>query len=128
MQVDLLVAQQKVLKEIASKGNAVIVGRGANIILKEYNPINIFVYANMESKINRCRIKNAEEKNLSDKELEKKILEIDKQRENFHKLISTSDWRNLQNYHLCINTSNIEIRKVVSILKEILKEYMEVEK
>ena len=30
------------------KGNAIIVGRGVNSILKEYNPMNIFVYANME--------------------------------------------------------------------------------
>ena len=55
------------------KGNAIIVGRGANSILKEYNPINIFVYANMESKINRCKQKADSEENLTDKELEKKI-------------------------------------------------------
>ena len=39
-QTDILVAQQKILKEIAKKGNCVIVGRGANIILKEHNPMN----------------------------------------------------------------------------------------
>ncbi len=125
MQVDLLVAQQKILKEIANKGNAIIVGRGASIILKEYNPINIFVYADMESKINRCRTKNEEEKELSDIELEKKILNIDKQRESYHKLISSLEWKDMQNYHLCINTSNIEIKKVTKNLKELLKVYME---
>lgn len=128
MQVDLLVAEQKILKEIASKGNAVIIGRGANVILKEYNPINIFVYANMESKINRCRVKNENEKNISDKELEKKIISIDKERENFHKLISSMEWKNMKNYHLCINTSNMEIKKIVKSLKEMVKEYMEVKK
>ena len=55
------------------KGNAIIVGRGVNSILKEYNPMNIFVYANMESKINRCKQKANSEENLTDKELEKKI-------------------------------------------------------
>ena len=55
------------------KGNAIIVGRGVNSILKEYNPMNIFVYANMESKINRCKQKADSEENLTDKELEKKI-------------------------------------------------------
>ena len=39
---------EKYIKNISEKGNAIIVGRGANSILKEYNPINIFVYANME--------------------------------------------------------------------------------
>lgn len=55
------------------KENAIIVGRGVNSILKEYNPMNIFVYANMESKINRCKQKADSEENLTDKELEKKI-------------------------------------------------------
>lgn len=55
------------------KGNAIIVGWGVNSILKEYNPMNIFVYANMESKINRCKQKADSEENLTDKELEKKI-------------------------------------------------------
>ena len=55
------------------KGNAIIVGRGVNSILKEYNPMNIFVYANMESKINRYKQKADSEENLTDKELEKKI-------------------------------------------------------
>lgn len=55
------------------KGNVIIVGRGVNSILKEYNPMNIFVYANMESKINRCKQKADSEENLTDKELEKKI-------------------------------------------------------
>ena len=55
------------------RGNAIIVGRGVNSILKEYNPMNIFVYANMESKINRCKQKADSEENLTDKELEKKI-------------------------------------------------------
>ena len=54
------------------KGNAIIVGRGVNSILKEYNPMNIFVYANMESKINRCKQKADSEENLTDKELENK--------------------------------------------------------
>ena len=45
-QTEILVKQANILKEIAQKGNVIIVGRGANTILKEYNPMNIFVYAN----------------------------------------------------------------------------------
>ena len=61
---EILVKQANILKEIAKKGNAVIVGRGANVILKEYNPMNIFVYANLESKINRCKQKADSEENF----------------------------------------------------------------
>lgn len=115
-QTEVLVAQQKILKEIAKKGNCVIVGRGANVILKEYNPMNIFVYANMESKINRCMQKAEDEEKLSNKELEKKIKQIDKNRKNFHSVISNIEWGEKSNYHLCINTSNIEIKKIIPSL------------
>lgn len=123
-QTDILVAQQKILKEIAKKGNCVIVGRGANVILKEYNPMNIFVYANMESKINRCREKAKKDENLSDKELINKIKQIDKNRADFHKIISNIEWGKKENYHLCINTSNIEIKNIIPSLADYVKNYL----
>lgn len=120
-QTDILVAQQKILKEIAKKGNCVIVGRGANVILKEYNPVNLFVYANMDSKMERCRQKAKENEKISDKELVNMIKKIDKNRADYHKIISNLEWGKKENYHLCINTSNIEIKNIVPALAEYLK-------
>ena len=122
-QTEILVAQQKILKNIAENGNAVIIGRGANIILKKYNPMNIFVYADMEAKINRCRMKVEEDRNLSDKEMENKIKQIDKNRKNYHKIISNLEWGDKRNYDLCINTSNLEIKKIIPALAEFIGEY-----
>lgn len=122
-QTDILVMQQKVLKSIAEKENAVIIGRGANIILKEYKPMNIFVYADMKSKIERCRLKSQEEKNMTDRELENKIKQIDKNRENYHNIISNLEWGDRRNYNLCINTSNLEIKKIINALAEFIREY-----
>jgi len=85
-QMNILVAQQKILKEIASKGNCVIVGRGADIILREFNTMNLFVYANMDSKIRRCKEKAPEGEALTDKEFIRKIKSIDKNREKFYNL------------------------------------------
>lgn len=87
-QTEILVTQTKILKEIAEKENCIIVGRGANAILKDYNTMNIFVYADMESKINRCHKKAKENERITDKEMEKKIIAIDKARKNYHKIIS----------------------------------------
>lgn len=122
-QIEVLVKQANILKEIASKGNAVIVGRGANSILKEYNTMNIFVYASMESKIKRCREKATEDEKLTDKELENKIKDIDKNRKVFNNLISNIEWGNKENYNLCINTSNIEIKKIVPALAEYIENW-----
>lgn len=122
-QTDILVAQQKVLKEIAKKGDCIIVGRGADIILKEYNPMNIFVYANMESKIKRCKNKARENENLSDKELQNKIKKIDKERRRFHSIISNLEWGEKENYHLCINTSNVQIKNMIPSLSNYIEEW-----
>lgn len=122
-QTEILVAQQKVLKEIAKKGDCIIVGRGANVILKEYNPMNIFVYADTYSKIERCRKKAREDENLTDKEIENKIIQIDKGRKNYHNIISNIEWGDKRNYHLCINTSGIEVKRVIPSLAEYIKDW-----
>ena len=120
-QTDILVKQAKILKQIAEKGNAIIVGRGANTILNEYNLINIFVYANMDSKVTRCKKKALKDEKLTDKELINKIKSVDKNRKAFNSLISNIEWGNKENYDLCINTSNIEIKKIIKPLSEYIK-------
>lgn len=117
-QTDILIKQNKILKSIAEKGNAVIVGRGANVILKNYNPINIFVYADMESKIKRCKEKGSKDEKLTDKELINKITDVDKNRRAFNNLISNIEWGNKENYDLCINTSNINIKNIITPLAD----------
>lgn len=122
-QTQVLVAQQKIIKQIAEKGNCVIVGRGANAILKDYNTVDIFVYANMKSKINRCKNKRKDE-DITDKELEKKIKQIDKNRKDYHKVISNIEWGQKENYDICINTSEIEIKKIVPSLAKYIESYL----
>ena len=124
-QTEILVAQTKILKQIAEKGNAIIVGRGANSILKDYNPMNIFVYANMESKIERCKEKAEQNEKLTDKELEKKIKNIDKNRKDFNNLISNAEWGDKENYDLCIDTSNIEIKSIIPSLADYIENWFE---
>ncbi len=116
-QTEILLAQAKVLKEVAKKGNAVIVGRVANAILSEYNPMNIFVYADMKSKVKRCREKATDVENLTDKQIEKNIREIDKRRKACFEIISGKGWGDKNNYSLCINTSNVEVKTLIPGLK-----------
>ena len=75
--VNLMVAERKVIKELAEKQDCVIVGRGANKILEKEEPFNIFIYADMESKMARCRERAPEDAHLTDRELTKKIRQVD---------------------------------------------------
>ena len=49
--------QAQILTEMSQKSDCVLVGRCAAYILKDKNPLKIFVYADMASKIARCRLK-----------------------------------------------------------------------
>ena len=102
-QIDVLVSQQKIIQELASKGNCVVVGHGCAEILAERNPFSIFVYADMEAKIKRCRAKGPEEEKLTEKELVR--------------------WGEKENYDLCVNTTNVEIKKVIPGLAMYAMEY-----
>lgn len=49
--------QCEILQQMAEKSDCVIVGRCADYILRDRNPLRIFIYAEMSSKLQRCRTK-----------------------------------------------------------------------
>ena len=68
--INLLLEQKRVIEKIASMNkDFIIVGRNADIILKDYQPFNIFVCATTESKLKRCLERAPKEEKLSEKEL-----------------------------------------------------------
>ena len=114
----LLASQHKVIKEIAAKKDCIIVGRGADAVLAGLNPFKIFVYADMPSKIMRCRSRCADGENPSDRELERKIKEIDKARKTTHGVYSTRVWGDKEGYGLCINTTEVVIGEIAPLVAE----------
>ena len=74
--------QHQIIREMADKSDCVIVGRCGDYILRDLNPFRIFVYADMDAKIARCRERGKEDPPLSDKELKQKITKMDKGRAN----------------------------------------------
>jgi len=119
----VMILEQKIIKELAQKGNCVFVGRCANVILQEYKPLNIFVYANMQSKINRCKEKAQTEENLTEKQIIKKIKEIDKSRKKRSLLLGFDTWGQKESYDLCINTTEFKIKNLVSSVAEYAKAF-----
>ena len=114
--------QHKIIKEMAEKSDCIIVGRCADYILKDMNPFKIFVYADMPSKIERCRKKAPENEKLSDKEMAQEIKKIDKHRAKYYSFYTDLEWGARINYDLMINTSGKDIRKIASFLTNIIKE------
>ena len=111
--------QSSIIQELAEKSDCVIVGRCADYILREKNPFKIFVYADMESRIKRCREKASKQENLNDRELEKYILAIDKSRKKYYDYYTDKKWGERLNYDFCINTSRMLIKDVVPVLAKL---------
>lgn len=111
--VDITVEQQNILKELAARGDCVIVGRCADVVLEDRRPFKMFVYADTASKLRRCAGRTKAGEHLSDKEIVKKMRQIDKERADYRSLFTDEGWGKPQSYHLCVNTSGREIKPLV---------------
>lgn len=112
--VDLLLQQKNVIEGIAAIGkNFIIVGRNADIILRDYDPFNIFVCAEKNAKIRRCKERALKGENLSEKELIHKMKQIDKVRSETREIMSSSPWGQRDSYHITVNTTDWNIKELV---------------
>lgn len=113
--------QTNVIVEMAQKSDCVIVGRCADDILKEHHPLRLFVYAEMEHRLRRTRKHAAPEEQLSDKQLQKKILDMDHNRAQYYRLYTGKEWGDKENYDLCLNTSGMEIVTLADWVAQLAK-------
>jgi cytidylate kinase len=106
--------QAKIIKELASTESCIIIGRCADYVLRDYdNVIKLFVHAPLSDCINRLK----EMTGNPEKEIEKKILSIDKHRAGYYKYYTGRNWDNAQNYDLCLNSARLSFEKCVDIVK-----------
>ena len=110
--VDLL---RKVVEDVASRGNCVIVGRGAPFILRDHpDAFHVFVYASREEKI--LRIKSI---GKTEKEAAQLVSEIDAERASFIRHYFGSEWPCRALYNVMINSKFGDEYVVEMILEHI---------
>lgn len=117
----IYIEQGNLLKELAGKSDCVIVGRCADYCLADFNPLKIRLYADMQSRIARCKARAKDDEKLSDRALKQKINEIDKDRAKYYQFYTGKKWNDPLNYDLCINTTDKDIKKLAEYFAEILK-------
>ena len=116
--------QHNIIKELAEKADCIIVGRCADYILREMNPFRIFVYADADSKLKRCRERSPEDENLSNCKIKRNIRSIDKGRSRYYSYFSNQKWGDSQNYDLMINTSGKDVKQISEAVSCYLKNYL----
>lgn len=112
----LFLAQANVLREIADAGPAVMVGRCADHVLREYdNRFDFFVTGSLDDRLQR--IQTSDDYELGGKASPRATLEkMDKQRATYYNYYTGRVWGKSDHYDLCINSGRLGIEGSVDII------------
>ena len=93
--------QSEVIRSIAEKGDAIIIGRCADYILRDLKCLNVFIGAPDEWRIARLM----ESEGLDADEAEKLMRRKDRTRQTYYNYYTFGQWGHASNYHLCVDSS-----------------------
>ena len=113
--VDIL---QKLMLQIAEEGNAIIVGRGGQYLLRDHkDAFHVMLVADLED-----RVQFMEERyNLSLKKALQVVNRQDKRRQNFYRLLGKVDYDQPDIYHLVLNMSKLSLEKACELLTTLVR-------
>ncbi len=113
------IEQAKVIEEIAEEGNAILVGRCSNVILKNRkNVVNIFVYSSDEKfKIAR----KMEFAGLDEKKARKLMHKKDKERAIYYNYYTNQTWGARDSYDLMVDSGKLGIENTVKLIVDYVK-------
>lgn len=97
--------QSEVIRSIADRGDAIIIGRCADYILRDRKCLDVFVCAPLEYRIGRL----VESEKISPEEAEDLIRRKDRTRETYYNYYTFGAWGSASNYDLCVDSSILGI-------------------
>ncbi|MBR2109355.1 MAG: cytidylate kinase-like family protein [Ruminococcus sp.] len=114
----LYLLQHKIIKQIASEGPCVIVGRCADYVLRDKkNIVRLFICADMDYRIERA----VEVKGIKKEKAAQVIHKTDKLRANYYNFYSGMKWGEPENYDLSVNRTKLTVQQTVSVVQGYLK-------
>lgn len=118
LNMQVVSAQFKAMRNIAEKGNCIFVGRCADYILRDHDDlISVFILGDMDERL-KCLERR---QGLDEVEARKKIKEVDKDRSSFYRYYSDQTWGDAQNYDMCINSSKLGVEGTVQVILDYIK-------
>ena len=106
------------IKELASKGPCVFVGRCADYALEDFdNCISVYVHAPFEDRIKRIEneygIPNGKSKEM--------LMKKDKQRSSYYNYYSNKRWGDVDSYDMCLNSSMLGIEGTAEAIEKLVE-------
>ena len=125
-QISMLLEQKRVIESIAKRGrDCIIVGRNADVLLKEYKPMSIFVCAEVAAKVQRCIERAEDGENLTEEDVIRNMRQIDKNRARTREILSGSKWGERTAYDLIINTTGWNIKQLAPAMAAFARSWFE---
>ena len=110
--------QSSVIRKLAQEESCIFIGRCAEHILsEEENLVRVFIYADMDARIERIR----EKAYYADDEIEKNIKRIDKEWNEYHLYYTGKEREDLSNYDLVLNSAKIGVDGCVQCILDYMK-------
>ena len=105
--------QRKIILELAEKESCVIVGRCADVILKDHaDCLTAFIHAKKDKRAKRI-VEVYGETNV---EIEKRIRDKDKRRAVYYEFYTGQTWGLAENFHVALDSGELGIERCVDIL------------
>lgn len=96
---------RETMEQYAQEGSAVIVGRGGQMILRDWpDALHVHLYAPVEVRVRRL----VERLDVSEAEAKRRIERSDEQKRQYIRHVrQNASWKNLKYYHLAIDTGRV---------------------
>ncbi|MDD4369728.1 MAG: cytidylate kinase-like family protein [Anaerostipes sp.] len=105
------------IKDIASKGPCVIVGRCADYALEDFdNCVSVFIHAPFEARIKRIQ----EEYGVPENKSKEALIKKDKQRASYYNYYSSNKWGDAKSYDFSLDSQFLGIDGTVELIKDII--------
>ncbi len=99
-----ILAQAQTIRRIAEEGPCIIVGRGADYILRDVpNTVNVFLYAHWKDKLQYAMDTYGD----APEQAARRVRNTDAARESYYHYLTKRKWGDLKNYHLSLNSSPV---------------------
>lgn len=102
------------MEDYARQGDVIIVGRGGQMILRDWpDALHVRLYAPEEVRARRLLTREG----LTEAQARRKIQQVDEQKRQYiRRMHNNADWRNLKYYHLAIDTSRIPLETAAEMI------------
>ena len=119
----LFILQSEAIKEYASAGSCVIIGRCADYVLRdEENLLRLFIYGDLDHRQQRVAQRHPE---IKSSQVIDVINKTDKRRATYYNFYTGNKWGKYDNYDIAINSSTLGIEGTAQVIAASARKLME---